>query len=94
MNDPNRWQPLQFLGGGTSQGGEPINEATQKHLSPFWGEVTPFAITAADRTPHGGYYVYHDQGPPRSWVALPTLNSNSVRAGIPSHLFASRSQRR
>jgi hypothetical protein len=62
MTDPNRWQPLHFLGGRIDQFGRPINEATQRHLTPFWGAVTPFAITAADRSPNG---VYHDQGTPR-----------------------------
>jgi hypothetical protein len=62
MNDPNRWQALHFLGGRIDQFGRPINEATQRHLTPFWGQVTPFAMTAADRSPGG---VYHDQGPPR-----------------------------
>jgi hypothetical protein len=61
MNDPNRWQPLHFLGGRIDQFGRPINEATQTHLTPFWGQVQPFAMTAADRSPGG---VYHDQGPP------------------------------
>ncbi|MEX2169214.1 MAG: vanadium-dependent haloperoxidase [Pirellulales bacterium] len=62
MSDPNRWQPLHFLGGRIDQFGRPINESTQGHLTPFWGQVTPFAITAADRSPNG---VYHDQGLPR-----------------------------
>ena len=61
MNDPNRWQELHFLGNRIDQFGRPINEATQVHLTPFWGEVTPFAMTAADRSPNG---VYHDQGMP------------------------------
>jgi hypothetical protein len=62
MVDKNRWQPLHFLGGRIDQFGRPINEATQVHLTPFWGAVTPFGMTAADRSPNG---VYHDQGPPR-----------------------------
>lgn len=62
MNDPNRWQPLHFLGGRIDQFGRPINEATQNHLTPFWGQVQPFAMTAADRSSNG---VYHDQGTPR-----------------------------
>lgn len=62
MNDPNRWQPLHFLGGRIDQFGRPINESTQTHLSPFWGQVQPFAMTAADRSANG---VYHDQGTPR-----------------------------
>ncbi|MEX2309632.1 MAG: vanadium-dependent haloperoxidase [Pirellulales bacterium] len=59
MNDPNRWQPLFFRGNRFDQFGTPIQESTQKHLTPFWGAVTPFAMTAADRSPLG---VYHDQG--------------------------------
>lgn len=61
MNDPNRWQPLHFLGNRIDQFGRPINESTQRHLTPFWGQVTPFAMTADDRSANG---VYHDQGMP------------------------------
>ena len=61
MNDPNRWQPLHFKGNRTDQFGTPIAESTQRHLTPFWGAVTPFAMTSADRSPNG---VYHDQGMP------------------------------
>jgi hypothetical protein len=61
MNDPNRWQPLHFLGDRIDQLGRPIFESTQKHLSPYWGQVAPFAMTAADRSPNG---IYHDQGVP------------------------------
>lgn len=61
MNDPNRWQPLHFLGNRIDQFGRPINESTQRHLTPFWGQVAPFAMTAADRSANG---VYHDQGMP------------------------------
>jgi hypothetical protein len=68
MNDPNRWQPLHFLGGRIDQFGRPINEATQTHLTPFWGQVQPFSMTAADRSASG---VYHDQGPP------PMLNTTT-----------------
>jgi hypothetical protein len=68
MNDPNRWQALHFVGGRIDQFGQPIGESTQTHLSPFWGAVTPFAMTAADRSASG---VYHDQGPP------PGLNTAS-----------------
>ena len=62
MADPNRWQPLHFLGQRIDQFGTPINESTQKHLTPFWGQVKPFGLTAADRSVNG---VYHDQGTPR-----------------------------
>ena len=75
MNDPNRWQPLHFLGGRIDQFGRPINESTQRHLTPFWGQVTPFAMTAADRSANG---VYHDQGPPRQLGGPRTPHSNSA----------------
>lgn len=61
MNDPNRWQPLHFLSGRIDQFGRPINEATQVSLTPFWGDVSPFAMTAADRSANG---IYHDMGAP------------------------------
>lgn len=61
MVDPNRWQPLHFVSGRIDQFGRPINEATQNHLTPFWGNVTPFAMTSADISSNG---VYHDQGTP------------------------------
>jgi hypothetical protein len=69
--DPNRWQPLHFLGGRIDQFGRPINEATQKSLTPFWGAVTPFAMTAADRSANG---VYHDQGAPNQ-LGSPTSDA-------------------
>lgn len=59
--DPNRWQPLHFLGNQIDQFGRPISESTQRNLTPFWGEVTPFAMTDQDRSTNG---VYHDQGLP------------------------------
>ncbi len=62
MVDPNRWQPLHFLGQRIDQFGTVINESTQRHLTPFWGRVKPFAMTAADKSANG---VYHDQGTPR-----------------------------
>jgi len=71
MNDPNRWQPLHFTGGRIDQFGRPINEATQVHLTPFWGQVKPFAMRAADRSANG---VYHDQGAP------PQLNTPTEAA--------------
>ena len=71
MNDPNRWQPLHFLGQRIDQNGQPINESTQKHLTPYWGQVTPFAMTAADRSANG---VYHDQGMPPGLNERPNSN--------------------
>ena len=61
MIDPNRWQQLHFLGNRLDQFGTPINESTQKNLTPFWGDVKPFALTPAQRSANG---VYLDQGPP------------------------------
>ena len=60
MNDPNRWQPLHFNGNRIDQFGNAVLPATQKSLTPFWGDVKPFAMTAADKSANG---VYHDQGP-------------------------------
>jgi hypothetical protein len=65
--DPNRWQPLalQFF---IDQSGNPIPGGFPPFLSPEWGRVTPFAMTAADRTLYNrngfDYPVYHDPGPP------------------------------
>jgi hypothetical protein len=61
MVDPNRWQPLHFKGNRIDQFGTPILESTQRHLTPYWGAVTPFSMTTADRSLNG---VYHDQGLP------------------------------
>ncbi len=61
MNDPNRWQALHFLGNRIDQFGRPILESTQRNLTPFWGQVAPFSMSAADRSANG---VYHDQGMP------------------------------
>jgi hypothetical protein len=61
MTDPNRWQALNFLGVGVDQFGTPIGSGPQRHLTPFWGAVTPFAMTADDISSNG---VYHDQGAP------------------------------
>src|SRR5262245_15483068 len=61
MNDPNRWQPLHFLGNRIDQFGHAILESTQKNLTPFWGNVKPFSLTTAERSANG---VFLDQGPP------------------------------
>ena len=60
MNDPNRWQPLHFLGNRIDQFGNVVLESTQKSLTPFWGNVKTFAMTSAERSANG---VYLDQGP-------------------------------
>ncbi len=58
MNDPNRWQPLEFVVA-VSQTGQPLDFTIQEFLGPHWGEVWPFAL---NRGP--GEAVYHDPGSP------------------------------
>ncbi len=59
MIDPNRWQPLAFLRARIDQFGTTLEERTQTFLSPYWGDVTPFALP--DKQPGA---VYHDVGAP------------------------------
>ncbi|TWT46889.1 vanadium-dependent haloperoxidase [Botrimarina hoheduenensis] len=61
VNDPNRWQPLNFRGDRIDQFGSTILPSTQTNLTPYWGDVTPFALAPADRGASG---VYLDQGTP------------------------------
>jgi hypothetical protein len=66
--DPNRWQPL-TLEVFIDQAGNIIPGNTPPFLSPEWGRVTPFALTASDRTVYTRddgfeYWVYHDPGAP------------------------------
>jgi len=67
LTDPNRWQPL-TLEVFIDQSGNPIPGSTPAFLGPEWGQVFPFALTAADRTifsRNGNpFWVYHDPGPP------------------------------
>lgn len=67
LSDPNRWQPLTLVTF-IDQNGNLIPGSTPKFLGPEWGNVTPFALTAAERTVHSrqghDYFVYHDPGPP------------------------------
>jgi hypothetical protein len=64
--DFDRWQPIalvQYI----DQAGNVYN-SNPPALSPEWGAVLPFALTAADRTTFFrddfAYNVYHDPGPP------------------------------
>lgn len=59
MTDPNRWQPLKFTGERRDQFGNIITEQTQVFLTPYWGDVTPFALPS--KPPDG---VYRDVGAP------------------------------
>ena len=65
--DPNRYQPLQlpfFL----DQAGNPVSSGCPEFLSPEWGQVTAFALDAADlEIVHRNgfdYWTFHDPGPP------------------------------
>ncbi|MDE0420110.1 MAG: FG-GAP-like repeat-containing protein [Gammaproteobacteria bacterium] len=64
--DLNRWQPLK-LEAFIDQAGNPVTEDPE-FLSPEWGIVVPFALSAADRTVYRrddfDYWVYHDPGMP------------------------------
>ncbi len=61
MNDPNRWQPLRFVRERRDQFGTVVEETVQSFLSPYWGDVTPFALRPEQRSENG---VYLDQGAP------------------------------
>lgn len=55
MNDPNRWQPLRLPNG-----------TVQQFLSPHWGKVKPFALTAANQfrpgpPPQAGSWLYQQR---------------------------------
>jgi Domain of unknown function (DUF6851)/Secretion system C-terminal sorting domain len=75
--DPNRWQPL-TLGRYIDQSGNVLPVRTPSFVGAEWGQVTPFALTPADRGIHQrdgyDYWVYHDPGPP---PAIDTLNPAS-----------------
>lgn len=76
--DPNRWQPiaLDFF---VDQAGNPIPGGYPEFLSPEWGIVTPFALSADDLTIYnrGGfdYWVYHDPGPPPEFPGDPEFHT-------------------
>ena len=49
MNDPNKWQPLQFpRGQAEGQGGRPAPDI-QTFIGAQWGFVTPFALPRINR---------------------------------------------
>ncbi|MFZ9054358.1 MAG: FG-GAP-like repeat-containing protein [Flavobacteriales bacterium] len=72
---PNRWQPLQ-LAEFIDQSGNSGSNISPDFLSPEWGNVQPFALTAADTSRYerlGSWYtVYHDPGAP------PQVNINET----------------
>jgi len=80
--DPNRWQPL-TVGTFIDQNGNPIPVKTPPFLCPEWGNVTPFAMTAKDRTTYkrgpNNFQVYHDPGPP---PMFDTTNPSSIASEL------------
>ena len=58
MNDPNRWQPLEFVEA-FSQTGQPLTFTIQKYIGSHWREVWPFALS---REP--AVMLYFDPGGP------------------------------
>jgi hypothetical protein len=58
MNDPNRWQPLEFVEA-FSQTGQPLDFTIQSFIGSHWGDVWPFALS---REP--GQSVYLNPGTP------------------------------
>ncbi len=67
ITDYNRWQPLTlqiFI----DQSGNVIPGATPEFLSPEWGAVSPFALSANNLTINNrngfNYWIYHDPGTP------------------------------
>lgn len=67
MMNPNRWQPL-TLDFFVDQGGNPLQDGTPPFLSPEWGNVGGFALSAEDLTNYerdgDTYRVFHDPGQP------------------------------
>ncbi|MAT47679.1 MAG: hypothetical protein CMO35_09665 [Verrucomicrobiaceae bacterium] len=58
LNDPNRWQPLEFVEA-FSQTGQPLSFTTQEFIGSHWRDVWPFALS---REP--GEFLYFDPGEP------------------------------
>lgn len=71
--DLNRWQQI-TLTESVDQSGEVV-ESTPPFVSPEWGIVHPFSLTAADRATCSragfDYPVYHDPGPPPMTTTSP-----------------------
>jgi len=76
VNDPNRWQPLslEFF---VDQANNPIPITEQSFLGPHWGQLPPFAMTAANEGPPN---VWFDPGTP------PQLKTDSNQATMEEDL--------
>lgn len=85
ISDPNRWQPLsldEFI----DQSGNSIPGFTPTFLSPEWGNVIPFALSADDMTSYqrsgDTYNVYHDPGEPSIHVEGDSALSSEYEWGF------------
>ncbi|BCX47989.1 phosphoesterase PA-phosphatase [Haloferula helveola] len=58
MNDPNHWQPLEFVQQVT-QNGQVLESTIQSFVGAHWGDVTPFSLSRGT-----GQFVYLDPGMP------------------------------
>ena len=66
LEDPDRWQPLDLLHFVDQSGN--VEDDIPAFVTPEWGRVVPFALSADDLTVHerdgADWHVYHDPGPP------------------------------
>ncbi len=85
ISDPNRWQPL-VLDIFIDQSGNILRDNVPKFLSPEWGSVSPFSLTAEDLTTHerdgNPYMVYHDPGDPPKLDADNQVTSDWYKWGF------------
>jgi hypothetical protein len=67
LRDPNRWQRLD-IGTFIDKASQPV-DGYPDFTTPQWGELTPFALRAADdaRRDANGHWVWRDPGPPPLW---------------------------
>ena len=76
MNDPNKWQPLEFpRGQAQGQGGRPAPDI-QTFIGAQWGFVSPFALPASTDG------VAIDPGPPPALGKDPNLDEQYKQAAI------------
>ncbi|MEO0731633.1 MAG: DUF6851 domain-containing protein, partial [Bacteroidota bacterium] len=86
--DPNRWQSLLFPGVVIDQSGNVIGgDGPLPFLGAEWGKVTPFALSADDRTiPGEDWYgdspIYHDPGPPPLYSRTDEASLDEYRWGF------------
>ncbi len=82
ITDPARWQPL-ALSFFVDQSGNVILGGYPEFLSPEWGQVTPFSLSANDLTIYNrdgfDYWVFHDPGPP---PLLGTPQADDYKSGF------------